>query len=105
MSTAMPEKPPDTRRGLRRWWWAMAATIVTVAITVALIGLVLTRFGSRQTASPQPPAQQLSTAPKAPPEGANPTGATSTAPTVPEFKYLPLWPFDSVADAIRWQRE
>jgi len=103
MSTALFDRPPPTRR-LRRWWWAVAA-VVAVLLAVPAVALVLTRSGSHQAAAPPQPSTVQTTAPQVPSPSANPSANPSSAPALPAFNFLPLWPFDSVAQAVAWQEE
>jgi hypothetical protein len=105
MSTEMLDKP---RRGLRTWWWAVVA-VAAVVLAGAVVALVVTRSGGHPTApaaaasNPASPAAPTAAPTEAqPPPPATP-GATA-APNVPAFRFLPLWPFDSVADAVAWQQ-
>jgi hypothetical protein len=106
MSTTTLNRPRATRSRSRRWW--LLGAIFTAVIVIAATLLVLTRSGGeRVTTAPATsvPSAQPSTVPQVPPPNANPTGTANPSPVVPAFRYLPLWPFDSVADATRWQRE
>src|SRR5438552_3498477 len=82
---------PVMRRVRSLWWVGLAA--VLAATVIVLVG---TRPGGTTAAAP------------APPPAAQPPAAPSAAPPPAvevAFRYLPLWPFDSVADAAEWQKE
>src|SRR5438874_5932624 len=86
---------PVKRRVRSLWWVGFAA--VLAATVIVLVG---TRPGGTTAAAPAPPpAAQPPAAPSAAPSAAPPP-AVEVA-----FRYLPLWPFDSVADAAEWQKE
>lgn len=113
MSTATLDKTPETPGHSRRTWWIVGAIVAVVIVVIAAVALVLTRHDAPRAAGPtpsppaaqqptvQPSAQQPSAQPVPP---AAPTGPAGT-PTTPAFRFLPLWPFGSVPDAIAWQRE
>jgi len=114
MSTAAGP-PARTRRGVPWWTLAAAATVLVVIVATVLVVLAFrSRDGGDGAApAPVPSAQQPTASPTTGPT-ANPTGSVTTPagpaapsrePVVPAFRFLPLWPFGSVADAVAWQRE
>lgn len=119
-----PDPPPSPRQ---------RTTLVVIAVTSVLIlvltglAFLLTRDTSPDTASTGPTATSAPSVPTAtggPTAPGEPTltdhsqvpttvpgnekpGRPSTAapPVIPAFRYQPLWPFRSVADAMAWQRQ
>jgi len=88
-------------RRVRSLWWVGLAAVLAATVIV----LVGTRPGGTTAAAPAPPpAAQPPAAPSAAPPAAAPSAAPPPAVEV-AFRYLPLWPFDSVADAAEWQKE
>lgn len=105
MGTTMLDRPPDTRHGSSRWWWVLA-TVVVLAVAGGVTALALHRAGGAGT--PAPPASAAPAAPGTTGAAQAPAttgGAPSAAPAVPGFRFQPLWPFGSVAEAVRWQQE
>jgi len=68
--------------------------VAAVVLAVPAAALVLTGSGGRRTAAPAAAASEAAAAPPA---------ATTAAAAAPAFRFLPLWPFDSVAAAVAWQ--
>jgi hypothetical protein len=107
MSSTLLDRPPETPRRARRWW-VLSATFAAVIVLTAAVTFLLARSGNDHSAAPPAPAASASQSivAQVPAPTAKPTtGTASPSPNVPVFRYLPLWPFDSVADAIAWQDE
>jgi hypothetical protein len=122
MTTTTPVRKPDPSQ--RQRWnpppWAMV--MLAVAVVVALVGSGIALWRNGSGGSPTPSGSVPAIAPVTP--SAGPT-VPSTAPTVPStttattpgspsgtgttpptaFRFTPLWPFGSVADAVAWQRD
>lgn len=109
-----PAPPPAKNRSRARVRGAVLAFVVVIAIVTAGVALVRSRSGTDEavpgdgasqsaTASTSPsPSPTTSKAPTRSPSTASPSGTAAPATT---FRFLPLWPFASVADAAAWQRE
>jgi hypothetical protein len=107
MSSTLLDKPPEAPQRARRWW-VLSASFAAVVVLTAAVTFLLARSGNDHSATPPVPAPSASqsTAVQVPAPIPTPTaGTASPSPVVPAFRYLPLWPFDSVADAIAWQKE
>jgi hypothetical protein len=107
MSSTLLDKPPETPQRARRWW-VLSATFAAVVVLTAAVTFLVARSGNDRSATPPAPAPSASQSAvvQVPAPTAKPTTDTaSPSPTVAAFRYLPLWPFDSVADAIAWQKE
>jgi hypothetical protein len=126
MTTTAPVRRPDPgsrqRWGLPPWEVVMLA----VAVVVALVGGGLTLWrigpdGSTPTPSGGLPVTTAPAAPSPAPTAPAASSTPSTSPTAPAsvpsspsgtgttpstaFRFTPLWPFGSVADAVAWQRD
>jgi len=112
-------RPPLPRGpGDDRFWWvpstaAVLAAVLVGALITALVALVIggdevtptpTGTGTQAGApSPTPSATAPSSTPSpstAPSPSPSSTGAAVAAP----FRFQPLWPFTSPAEAVAWQR-
>lgn len=80
----------------RRWVWITATVAALSAVAIAGAVVLVTRSGDGDGDGNAVPPAGATTAPAA-------TTSSSAQPT--EFGFQPLWPFASVADARRWQRE
>lgn len=84
------------------------ALIIAAAVTITLLAAVLTGLavqylgGQSNSGQPAAPLPGASTTPVPP---SSPTPTASPSPTVKPFRYQPLWPFASVAEAAAWQRD
>jgi hypothetical protein len=105
-STGPAAQPPgsDDRR-LRRLRTTAAVAISTAAVLVAALAIVLFRSdgdtgpaGAPPSSAVPAPTQTTGATPTEPKQAPTPT--TSTPVT---FKYQPLWPFATVAEAQAWQ--
>ena len=111
MSMATLGRTPERQHRPRRTWWIVGA--VAAAVVLAAVAFVIARTGGAERAGPapsppvarQPSAQPSARQPSVQPVQPVPTGTAGTRPTVPAFRFLPLWPFGGVLDAIAWQRE
>ncbi|WP_410790962.1 hypothetical protein [Kribbella sp. C-35] len=104
---------PGPKRPRRR----PAAVIVTAALAVTLVSAVLgalavgwldggPRSAPGPNAVPLAPATRLPSTTAGTPGTGTPSGpaATPAPPPTTEFRFQPLWPFRSVAEAAGWQR-
>lgn len=108
-----PRPPADPLGQTRRRLHAtVAIAISTVAVLLAALIVVLVRGGDDGTTGPgapptsASPTPTLTTSPTSPATSPTQTPTrTPTKPTTPPvlFKYQPLWPFTSVAEAAAWQ--
>lgn len=103
------QQDPGNRR-LRRLRTTAAVAISTAVVLLAALVIVLVRgdqtvqpggapSNSAPTVTVTPSQEPTTTTPKS-----TPTAPRST-PTQATFRYQPLWPFASVADAEAWQAE
>jgi hypothetical protein len=93
-----PKQPRRTPPAL------ITGAVVITLLAAVLTGLAVQYFGGQSdsggSAAPLPAA---STTPTSPPSTATPTASPSSAPK--PFRYQPLWPFASEAEAADWQRD
>lgn len=108
---ASPSVPPPgpPRRGLPL---AAVVALALLLVTALVAAVVLIRGTSADSGSgpagavgptaaptPVPP-----TSPSATPPSSTGTASTTERPPSTAFRFVPLWPFTSVADAMAWQR-
>ncbi|TDW92903.1 hypothetical protein EV137_0171 [Kribbella pratensis] len=106
------EDGPGAKRPRRR-----PAAVIIAALVVTLVSAVLgaiavgrldggPRSGPGQNAVPLAPATRLPSTTAGTPDTVSPSApaATPAPPPTTEFRFQPLWPFRSVAEAAAWQR-
>lgn len=112
----IPPSPQPPRR--TRTWLALALAVAVVALLAGGIAALRSRPASDQAAAPGSSSAGSAGAPgstaTAVPSAATPSATQFAAPSPSAtasgqgsagFRFLPLWPFTSVDDATRWQRE
>ncbi|MGV9665242.1 Gmad2 immunoglobulin-like domain-containing protein [Nocardia niigatensis] len=84
--------------------WVLIAVLLAVVVVLAAAVLVAIFADRSEQSAPAPPAADGSSSPAGPgaPTG---TASPSAAPAGAEFRYEPLWPFHSLAEAASWQQE
>lgn len=113
----LPESPPSRRRGV--WIAVVAAAAVLVLGIPLVLYLALPGDSGQPAAGPgptgstgptgaapvsvQPTVSRPAPAPL-PPASNGPQPTATSGPAAPVFRYLPLWPFGSVEDAVAWQQ-
>jgi hypothetical protein len=102
-----PPGPPAPHRPRRRWW--IVAAFAAAGILVLTLVMVVVTASDEPAGDWQPVPPAASGAPAATPPAATPSTAPSATrtgqPTVPAFRFLPLWPFGSAQEAASWQAQ